>query len=382
MTQTRIDYSLPTDAKHRLDAMVRRIEADPGQLITLSEVADLEGQLDVAPVTETLPPGLTAEDFGGVLKLALLTECATDTYADAIGSRARYYEAPWLERFLVRTWTPDEATHHTPFTHMLHSLGFSDSELEQEIEETRARPYEHSAGDTPAHLTAYAMVQEYLTDHWHGLISRLTHEAAPVASRMAARVKQRETLHAMWYRDMTALQVEANPALLAHVAEAIVHFKMPGAVLLPELEANVPHWMSASQVDLDELVRGLIRLVESALPDTRSAGALLMEVASGKGMRLGPLSAGQVNGALKRLGGPGYGLIGEALLERAGLGYLYRRAERPSQWGRGDAITGRLRAMLRDWVASQIDLRMGIPAIPESSASGAQSAGMRGASAS
>ena len=178
-------------------------------------------------------------------------------------------------------------------------------------------------------------------------------------------MKQRETLHAIWYRDMTAVQVEANPQLLPHMAEAIAHFHMPGKVLLPELEAQVPHWLTASRADLDELVRGLIRMIESALPDTRSAGALLMEVAAAKRMRLGPLGAAQVNAALGRLGGPGYGLIGEALLERAGLGYLYRGSGRDGERTGVPRPTERLRALLRGWVASQIDLRMGFPAMPE-----------------
>lgn len=364
MSPIRADYALPHDAEQRLDQMVRRIERDPGRLITQAEVTGLQAQMDVTPVAGSLPSSLTAEDFTGVLKLALLTECATETYADAIASRARRYEAHWLERFTVNTWAPDEYTHHTPYVHMLRSLGFSEAELDREMRETQERRYTHGAGDTPVHLTAYAMVQEYLTDHWHGLIAQLTRTTAPAASRMAGRVKQRETLHAIWYRDMTALQVEANPQLLPHIAEAIVHFQMPGTVLLPELEAQVPRWLTAAEVDLDEMVRGLIRLIESALPDTRSAGALLMEVAAAKGMRLGPLPAAQVNAALRRLGGPGYGLIGEALLERAGLGYLYRQGDRPGKWGQGDGPAGRLRALLREWVASQIDLRMGFPAMP------------------
>lgn len=365
MPPTRTDYQLPTAAERRLDGFVRHVEANPGSLITMAELAEMEGALDVGPVEETLPPGMSAEDFAGVLKLALLTECATDTYADAIASRARAYEASWLERFTLETWAPDEHTHHEPFGHMLRSLGFSDAELDREMRETQERRYVHGAGDTPTHITAYAMIQEYLTDHWHGLIGSLTRQAAPVASRMASRVKQRETLHAIWYRDMTAMQVEANPVLLSHVAEAVVHFHMPGKIILPELEEHVPHWLRVTRADLDELVRGLVRLVESTLPDTRAAGGLLMQVAAANGMRLGPLTAGQVHAALGRLGSPGYGLIGEALLDRVGLSYLYRRSRQTTRWGVGDALTGRLRALLREWLAAQIDLRMGFPALPD-----------------
>ena len=368
MPALQTEYAMPIEAKKRLDALVRRIEGNPGRLITSSEVSDLESQLGVKSTVGSLPPGMTEEDFGGVLKLALLTECATDSYADAIASRARDHGAPWLERFTLETWAPDEYMHYAPFSHMLRSLGFSDAEMDREMLETQERRYVHGAGDTPIHLTTYAMLQEYLTDHWYGMIGRLTRETSPIAARMTGRVKQRETLHAMWYRDMTALQLEANPRLLPHIGEAIVHFQMPGNVLLPSLQAQVPRWLSVAQTDLDEMVRGLVRVLESTLPDTRSAGALVMEVATAKGMRMGPFSAKQVNAALRRLGGPGYGLIGEALLDRAGLGYLFRDAAEPDSSGPGDAVVGRLRSVMRGWVGSQIDMRMGFPDIPEAPA--------------
>jgi hypothetical protein len=68
------------------------------------------------------------------------------------------------------------------------------------------------------------MVQEYLTDNWHGLIASLLKEASPQAAYMATRIKRRETLHTAWYRDMTALQIEANPTYVTYVAEEVARF--------------------------------------------------------------------------------------------------------------------------------------------------------------
>ena len=85
---------------------------------------------------------------------------------------------------------------------MFLNLGFSDAELDREIRETRERQYIHGSGDTPVHITTFGMIQEYLTDNWHGLIAGLMKNSAPEAAYIANRIKQRETLHTVWYRDM------------------------------------------------------------------------------------------------------------------------------------------------------------------------------------
>ncbi len=83
----------------------------------------------------------------------------------------------------------------------------------------------------PVHLSTFGMIQEYLTDNWHGLVAlvaRLVKQASPDADCMPTRIKRRETLHTVWCRDPTALQVEANPADLHSVAEGTASFEMPG----------------------------------------------------------------------------------------------------------------------------------------------------------
>ena len=108
-------YELPADAVERLDNLVDQIEANPGELIDLEEFEAKQRELDMKQVVLNLRDGLSEDDLAGILKLALLTECATDSYAAAIGERARRFGAGWLARFNDNVWTPDELTHSDPY---------------------------------------------------------------------------------------------------------------------------------------------------------------------------------------------------------------------------------------------------------------------------
>jgi hypothetical protein len=350
-------YSLPDATHAKLGALVDRVERAPGDMIDLREFEELQQDLNVRDVVATLPQGLDDEDFSGILRLALLTECATETYGDAFEQRARRFSAPWLARFNERVWVPDELTHHTPYKYILLSLGHAEEELDRDIRRVQEINYIHKGGDTPAHVTTFGIVQEYLTDNWHGLIADLLRPAAPKAAYMATRIKRRETLHTVWYRDMVALQIEGNPRLLPYIAEALIRFEMPGNTLAPELQGQASRWIPLMGADFDRITRDMVRFIYTTLNDTRMAGKLLLEVAAERGMRMGPLSPATLRASLDRLGGPGYGLLGEALLERVGLSYFFRTHD-----GRQDSALSfyegtyeRLRSLARVWVAKQID---------------------------
>lgn len=267
-------YEIPTSAHKTLDALVDKVEANPGRMVVPSEIAELKGTLDIRATMTQLPEGLSEDDFIGILKLAMLTECATDSYARVIQERAALYDTPWLGRFNERVWVPDERCHAAPYREMLLTLGYSEAELDAEIVETQEREYVHRSGDTPVHITTFAMIQEYLTDNWHGLIADILKTSSPAASHIANRIKQRETLHTIWYRDITALQVEANPHLLQHVGEALVGFRMPGQELLPALQNRVPGWLPSMNANFDRMTKDLVRHIHGALGDSpRNSGS-------------------------------------------------------------------------------------------------------------
>jgi hypothetical protein len=349
------EYGLRGEQLAPLDNLVRRIEANPGRMVDPQELLALSQGLSMRPAFADLPPELSEEDFIDILRLALLTESATDSYADAIYERAERYDALWLGRFTRDVWVPDELMHHSPYRTMLLDVGFTEPEIDRQIAETQARHFEHASGDTPIHLTTYGMVQEYLTDNWHGLVAKLMRDSVPAAAHMANQIKRRETLHTMWYRDMTALQLEADPTLLRHVAQALVHFHMPSNSLLPDLQSQVPRWLPAMGADFARMTQDLLRHVHAIAGDTRQAGRIAMEVAAERGVRIGPLPPTVIRAALDRLGGPGYGLIGEALLEKVGLGYLYA-PPRGFRLDAGQRLALRVRGVLRRWLADRIEL--------------------------
>jgi hypothetical protein len=101
-----------------------------------------------------------------------------------------------------------------------------------------------------------------------------------------------------------------------------------------------------------------VRHLHAIAGDTRQAGALLLQIAEQRGLRLGPLPPRYVHTALNRLGGPGYGLLGEAMLERAGLSYLFERQAEPGAAGAVSRSVEGLRALLRTWIARKLDIRL------------------------
>jgi hypothetical protein len=341
-------YAIPEAAYKKLEALVDRIEADPGRVLDPSE---FEAEFDTSKLLSTLPEGLTEDDFVGILKLAMLTECATDTYVQAISSRAREFKASWLERFNENVWKPDEYLHAEPFKRILLALGLGEAELDREIEETQAREFEHVGGDAPIHVTTFGMVQEYLTDHWHGLISRLLRPSMPAAAAMTARIKQRETLHMLWYRDMTAMQVEANPGFVKDIADELGRFRLPGNSLIPDLQSQAERWLPLMGADFGRIVRELARLLHACAGSPERLGRMAFELASWKDVKLGVLRPRHIDWAMNLRGGWGYALVGEAILERAGLSYLFKpQAKEASKEGMAE----RSRALIRTWLSRQL----------------------------
>ncbi len=312
-------YYLPPSAAPKLEALVDSIEANPGPLIDVSEIRKSCDDLNVRAVVDNLPSGLTEEDFVGILKLAMLTECATDSYSAVFQAGAKQFGAPWLARFNDNIWTPDEHTHYTPYQYMLLSLGHSEEELLREMREVRERHYEHCCGHTPVELTTYGVIQEYLTDNWHGMIGRILRNEAPYAARCVSAVKRRETLHTVWYRDMTALQVEENPEMLRMVADTVQTFQMPGTSLTPQFGTRALEWMGKMNTDFARVARDLVRNFHEVAGTMKRSGSLFIDLAARRGVHVGPIPLSGARRVLDRIGGPGYGLVGEAVLDKFGI---------------------------------------------------------------
>ena len=354
-----VDYRLPSNATTRLDQMVDDIEARPGAFVSVQEFLEAEATVDMRRVAQGLPEGLSQENFVDILRLALLTECATESYAAVFSASARQFNAPWMGRFIENVWVPDELSHHAPYKLLLLKMGYPEEQMLREIKETQEKHYVHHCGDTPIQLTTFGVVQEYLTDNWHGLIANMIEESAPVASRAILQVKRRETLHTAWYRDMTGVQIEGNPKLLPLVAESIVKFRMPSNVLVPELQNQARSWMPYMNADFERMLKDLVRLVHQISGDASRMARLLVYIAATSRHTAGPIPVRTLKRIIDRLGGTGYGLIGEAILHRMDLDRLYQ-PERQRRIPVYTTAYDRVRGMLRDWISRMIDVRLDV----------------------
>lgn len=354
-------YVLPHHTAVRLDSLVERIESSPIGSVRPGEMTPLKDDLNVKAVVADLPEGLSEEDLVGIISLSMLTECATDSYAQVFLDAAKEYDAPWLGRFTERVWVPDEYTHTDPFKHLLRDMGFSEQELEAAIKETKEKTYIHTCGKTPIELTTFGMIQEFLTDHWYGMLAKLLRRTAPEAARLATRVKRRETLHYVWYKEMSMIQVHDDPGLLPLVANTVTSFTMPGGSLVPQYQGRVLDWMTPAGTDFNYNARQMVRHLFDIAGDSKRAGQLLLDVAVVGGINLGRISTVRLQSVIDRLGGVGYELLGEAVLESVGLpmppgvgahvdSKIAGAVPTPS------ALYERMRSKVRSAIAGRIDL--------------------------
>lgn len=346
---TLTSYSLPNDS--RLLTYVGDLERTaPAGFIKDGVLQDLAQKIDIRPALDNLPPGITEDDFEGINWLSALTECATAQYAKVFEFAGEKYNAEWLGRFTQNIWAPDEMGHHAPFKIILMQMGVPQSVVENEVKRVQSLDYIHESGSTPAHLTTFGMLQELLTREWYTETRRIL-KASPEAARMVHLVEVREALHTDWYRNMTAFQIEENPALINHVAEGLRRFQMPGNLLVPDLEAKANHWLhTMHQGDLSGVKRDIIRLTHRAVgSDTKNLGKLLIAMGVQDESLLQRVTMQQVKRALDMVGGElGYGLLGEGVLQSVGLEGLYQEPGK-------DNIPGRIRSVFRNYVARRVN---------------------------
>jgi hypothetical protein len=344
-------YAVPDSAITELEGLVDRIQQSPGRMV---DVGSFPARLDTRNVLASLPEGMSEEDFVGIINLAMLTECATDTYAHEISSRARESCAGWLYRFNEDVWKPDEYMHAEPFKLILMGLGFDEGELDRRIEQVQGETFTHTGGDTPVHVTTFGMVQEYLTDHFHGLIGKLLKTSLPEAAYMAFEVKRRETLHMVWYRTMTSIQVAAQPELVDSVSFELANFRLPGNSLIPELQSQAERWLKLMGADFARVTKELARLMYQTVESPKLFGQLIVDVVDRKDLVSGAIKPRHLRWALERPGGWGYSLLGEAILERMGLAFMFKKDQGDDDPPRKPDVQTKLRNRLRTWVANKL----------------------------
>ena len=162
------------------------------------------------------------------LELNLLTEDNLPYYHLAIWETFGG-EGPWGE--WVRRWTAEEGRHSIAIRDYLTlTRGADPVALERARMDHVSRGYYPAGGLTPFDGLVYVTLQELATRIAHKNTGVITEE--PVAARMMSRIAQDENLHYVFYRDVTAAALEADPsAVMLAIQRQVIGFTMPGLEL-------------------------------------------------------------------------------------------------------------------------------------------------------
>ncbi|MEX0682872.1 MAG: acyl-ACP desaturase [Dehalococcoidia bacterium] len=324
---------------------------NPGQMIDPRVFEQIEEQIDLARLIPGLADSIPYEDFVKALRLALLTESATDTYSIQFQEVAKLYGADWLAAFNERVWDPDEQTHRTPYFRTLVGMGCDGAELQREMKQAQEREFDRKGASDPASITMFGTVQELLTDAYHGTVAFAIKPYAPLAAHGIFLVKKREKLHTEWYRKMTGIQLEHNPELLANAAYVTAHFEMPEAQVAPELAPMGGDYLKMMGMNPSQVLKDLLRIFYQLTGDVDKTGQFLLDVAAEKGIKVKGISVKFLRSLFVQLHLTGF--IGEVILQSMGLSYLFQKEEQIT-------LRGRVRALLRNAVAERAGVRSAV----------------------
>lgn len=348
------EFWLPETAIISLQNKVTGIRQNPGNLVDPNKLEELQGKFSMKDIMRNLPQGLTEDTFIEILKLAVLTECKTTDYSNVFRMGSKKFDAPWLggDNGFIPVWERDELGHTKPFEILLLSAGYSEKQLRREVAEAREKTYDHATNITPIGLTTYGMTQELLTDHYYGLISNVVRRISLPAAAVVGLVKGREALHTLWYRDLTALQVEGNPDLTHFAAEAVGNFGLPGNSFIPELQGKAGKFLKAMGANFEGLLKDMVlRLYQAVGNNEKLLGKLLVEAGTINKDKKNPLLE-RVKDFCDSMNESGYGIIGQGILDRAGLSSLWKSKQTPIEKAvkhLQSPIRNRVKASLRNF---------------------------------
>jgi len=342
------DYRMSEAGLNKLNAYSAGIIQNPGQMIDPRVFEQIEEQIDLARLVPGLAKVIPYDDFVNALRLALLTESATDTYSVQFQEVAKLHGADWLASFNERVWDPDEQTHRTPYFRTLVGMGCDGAELQREMRQAQEREFDRKGASDPASITMFGTIQELLTDAYHGTVAFTIKPYAPLAAHGIFLVKKREKLHTEWYRKMTGIQLEHNPALLANAAYITAHFEMPEAQVAPQYAPMGGAYLEMMGMNPSQVLKDLLRIFHQLTGDVHKTGQFLLDVGAEKGIKVKGISVKFLRSLLVQLHLTGF--IGEVILQSMGLGYLFQKEEEIT-------LKGRVRALLRNVVAERAGLR-------------------------
>jgi acyl-[acyl-carrier-protein] desaturase len=158
----------------------------------------------------------------------LLTEDNLPSYHREIATMFDRRDSAWTE--WIHRWTAEEGRHSIVLRdYLVVTRNIDPVVLERGRMQVMTTGYDGGARDA-LHGMAYVAFQELATRISHRNTGRYSND--PVADRIMARVAADENLHMVFYRDLVDAAFEVAPSATLHaVADEIVGFEMPGAVM-------------------------------------------------------------------------------------------------------------------------------------------------------
>jgi len=191
---------------------------------------------------------------------------------------------------------------------------------------------------------------EHITNYGYAILYNIVKPHDENAAQALLMVGRREGLHSEWYKKMTAFQIEDNPGLIVQVAEGLRWMKMPYNETAPDYAEHVREWFTELGGSTEKIKQNMGRFIYHPLGDIRNTGRLVMDIGAQEGRDIHGISLADIRAAFNQyemIGGPGYGLIGEAFMEKLGI-------EKPLKFNNHGPV-GRARGLLRTFVANRMD---------------------------
>jgi acyl-[acyl-carrier-protein] desaturase len=189
----------------------------------------------------------------------LLTEDNLPSYHREIHTMFGRRGSAWTE--WVHRWTAEEGRHSIVLRdYLIVTRNIDPVALERGRMQVMSAGYERDDRDA-LHGMVYVSFQELATRISHRNTGRYSKD--PVADRIMARIAADENLHMVFYRDAVDAAFEVDPSATLHaVADEIVGFEMPGAVM-DGFTRSAARIADAGIYDLrshhDEVVQPLLR---------------------------------------------------------------------------------------------------------------------------
>ena len=158
----------------------------------------------------------------------------------------------------------------------------------------------------------------------------------------------------MQFRNLTAIQIEAEPELIDNVIHATLNFQKPANEIAPikDIESKTQEWIPRMNGEVIGLLKRIVSNLSIALDDKDKLGKLFTRYASHSERRFIKFIPNSFLAQAIRRIRPGYGIVGEIVLEQLGL--ISNESQVPKNTI--EEIEFRIKTAIKRWVKHRLYL--------------------------